>query len=385
MEPKKPRVVFTFVEAGMGHIMPMKAVSDAFEKKYGDRVEVIKTYFFQDPGNPDLKWVEEELIREVKNHNKNRFNGFYQFLLMRIFRTRLSMKFLHQVRYKRGYKPAMEYLKDLDADLIFNTHFSPLFYACELREKGLINSKIITFCPDPIVGLQWDNRGDLMLCSGAKGVKKAQRLGRFKRGKIMEVPFLIRKEIEQYNKGKSYYRRELGIPEDNFTILLADGAYGAGKLRETVYELLKSKLNLTLVAVCGKNQALYEEFQAITPPQNIVFKPYGFTDKMLMFSAACDLFIGKAGASNLAEPAYFGAPLIVTFCATPIERWICDHYIDKGCAIKTKSVKKAVAIAEAFAQNPALMEPYSKAAKAQSRSDGPDIIADLIYEQLNKK
>jgi UDP-N-acetylglucosamine:LPS N-acetylglucosamine transferase len=381
---RKPRIVFTFVEAGLGHIMPMRAVSDAFEKKYGDRVEVIKTYFFQDAKNPDLKWVEDELIREVKKHNKNRFNGFYQFLLMSIFRTRLSMKYLHEVRYKRGFKPAMDYLKSLDADLIFNTHFSPLYYACELRSKGLIKSKIITFCPDPIVGLQWDNRGDLMLCSGANCVKKAQSLGRFKPDKIQEVPFLIRKEIEEYNKGKNFYRRELGIPEDNFTILLADGAYGAGKLRETVYELLKSKLKLTIIAVCGKNQALYEEFKALTPPDNIVFRPYGFTDKMLMFSAACDLFIGKAGASNLAEPAYFGSPLIVTFCATPIERWICDHYVKKGCAIKLRSVKKAVALAEAFAQNPALMEPYSQAAKAQSQSDGPDIIADLIYEQLNK-
>ncbi|HEY8424082.1 MAG TPA: glycosyltransferase [Clostridia bacterium] len=381
---RKPRVVFPFVEAGMGHIMPMKAVSDAFEKKYGDRVEVIKTYFFQDPDNPDLKYVEDELIREVKKHNKNRLNGIIQFLLLRLFGTKISMKFLHQVRYKRGFKPAMEYLKSLDADLIFNTHFSTLYYACELREKGLIHSKIITFCPDPIVGLQWDNRCDLMLLSGSNGVKKAARFKRFKPEQVKEVPFLIRKEIEQYNKGKQYYRQELGIPQDNFTILLADGAYGAGKLRESVYELLKSKLNLTIIAVCGKNQALYEEFQKITPPRNIVFKPYGFTDKMLMFAAACDLFMGKAGASNLAEPAYFGVPAIVTFCATPIERWICNHYIQKGCAIRVRNVKKAVKLAESFAQNPELMKPYIQAAKAQSRSDGADIIADIIYEQLYK-
>lgn len=383
-ENKRPRVVFPFVEAGMGHIMPMRAVSDAFEKKYGDRVEVIKTYFFQDTNNPDMKYVEDELIKEVKRHNKNRLNGFYQFLLMSIFRTRISMKFLHQVRYKRGFKPSMEYLKSLDADLIFNTHFSTLHYACELRAKGQSNAKIITFCPDPIVGLQWDNRCDLMLLSGSNGVKKAQRFGRFKPEQIQEVPFLIRKEIEEYNKGKQYYRKELDIPQDNFTILLADGAYGAGKLKDTVYELLKSKLNLTIIAVCGKNEELYQEFQKITPPDNIVFRPYGFTDKMLMFSAACDLFIGKAGASNLAEPAYFGVPTIVTFCATPIEKWICDHYRRNGCAIKVNSVKKAVALAESFAQNPELMEPYIQAAKAQSRSDGADVIADLIFEQLYK-
>lgn len=47
---KKPKVLFPFVEAGLGHIMPMTAVVDVFEKKYGDRVEVIRTNFFQDTG-----------------------------------------------------------------------------------------------------------------------------------------------------------------------------------------------------------------------------------------------------------------------------------------------------------------------------------------------
>ena len=36
----KPKVVFTFTEAGMGHIMPLKNIADSFESKYGDKVKV---------------------------------------------------------------------------------------------------------------------------------------------------------------------------------------------------------------------------------------------------------------------------------------------------------------------------------------------------------
>ena len=43
---KKYKVLFPFVEAGFGHIMPLKSVSDAFEQKYGDKVEILKPYFF---------------------------------------------------------------------------------------------------------------------------------------------------------------------------------------------------------------------------------------------------------------------------------------------------------------------------------------------------
>ena len=35
---KKPRIVFAFTEAGLGHIMPLKSIADAVEKKYGDKV-----------------------------------------------------------------------------------------------------------------------------------------------------------------------------------------------------------------------------------------------------------------------------------------------------------------------------------------------------------
>lgn len=31
----KPKVVFAFVEAGMGHIVPERSIADAFEEKYG--------------------------------------------------------------------------------------------------------------------------------------------------------------------------------------------------------------------------------------------------------------------------------------------------------------------------------------------------------------
>ena len=39
---RKIRVLFPEVEAGLGHIMPMRAVAEIFEKKYGDKVDVVK-------------------------------------------------------------------------------------------------------------------------------------------------------------------------------------------------------------------------------------------------------------------------------------------------------------------------------------------------------
>jgi processive 1,2-diacylglycerol beta-glucosyltransferase len=383
---KRYRVVFPFVEAGLGHIMPLKAVADAFEKKYGGEVEVIRTDFFKDKNNAEQIEVEKEFVKEVKLHNKNRLRGFVQFLLMRIFGSRLSLKYLMEKRYKKGFLPSLEYIKELDADLIFNTHFSTLYYSCEARKKGLSKAVIMAYCPDPIIGRQWDNRADFIGVSSNAGIKKAVSAFRFDKNQLGYAPFLIRDNVKTMQYGRSYYKKELGLQTDKFTVLLSDGAYGAAKLKQMVYWLSKSEKQMTVIAVCGKNKELYKELKQLKPCSNITLIIYGFTDNMLELSAACDVFAGKAGASSLAEPSYFGAPSIVTFCATPIEKWICRHYVRHvGCAVKAGSVKKAVKLIEKWADNPSLMDRYIKASAAEHRADGPEILADKIWEYLSKE
>lgn len=381
----KPTIVFPFVEAGLGHIMPMSAVSTEFEKKYGDKCNIVKTSFFKDTDNEDLKYLNEELIREVKKHNKNRIHGFMQFLLMSIFGSRMSLKYLMETHYKRALKPSLEYMESLKPDLVFNTHFSTLYYSCKLVQEGKLDTKVVSYCPDPHIGRQWDRRCDNIFVSSVHGKDDALKDG-FKNEQLGVVPFLIRKEIETYDKGKAFYRNEIGAPEDNFTVLLADGAYGAGKLRDTVIELLKSKHKMTIIAVCGRNEALYQEFLTFDVPENICFKPYGFTDKMLTLSACCDLFIGKAGASNLAEPCYFGAPQIINFCATPIEDWIAAYYLKElKSAIFISKPKKIAAKVEEWMDDPSLMKVYSDATAPGKDVSGAVQLADQLWEILQEQ
>ena len=67
---KKPRVVFAFTEAGLGHIMPLKSIVDTFEKKYGDKVEIVRSNFFTETNKAPLIKYEKFLINEVKKQNK---------------------------------------------------------------------------------------------------------------------------------------------------------------------------------------------------------------------------------------------------------------------------------------------------------------------------
>ena len=43
----------------------------AFEKKYGDKVEIVRSNFFTESNEPSLIKYEKFLINEVKKHNKS--------------------------------------------------------------------------------------------------------------------------------------------------------------------------------------------------------------------------------------------------------------------------------------------------------------------------
>lgn len=381
----RKRVIFPFVEAGMGHIMPMRAVLTAFRQKYGDKVEIIETKFFHDQDNKEAIKIEQDFIKQVKFHNRFRGLGRLQFFLMGLFGQKISLNFLHKRRYKIGYKSSLEYIKSLNADVIFNTHFSTLYYANEAKEQGLTKAKVVCYCPDPVLGLQWDKRFDLMVLSSHKGIDKALNTKTFKGTNIKYAPFMIRPEIKDYTKPKVEYKKELDL-KDEFTILLCDGAYGAGKMNRVLKELLKSKLTMNILVVCGKNEKLYQKPSKFVAPENIHLKVYGFTDKMLLLAAASDLFIGKSGASNLAEASYFENPLLVTSMATNIEVWIADYYINEiKNAKKVFNVKKVRELVESFIKNRKLMEPMTIAAKKTKDTSGPEKIADMIYELVLKK
>ena len=45
---KKKKVVVTFCEAGQGHIVTAQSIAESLEKKYGDKVDVVRDYIFRD-------------------------------------------------------------------------------------------------------------------------------------------------------------------------------------------------------------------------------------------------------------------------------------------------------------------------------------------------
>ena len=145
-------------------------------------------------------------------------------------------------------------------------------------------------------------------------------------------------------------------------------------------------MNITVVPICGKNVKLYEKLKAVTPSPSVDFRVLGFTDRILEYLGAADLFMGKSGASSVAEPCFFGVPEIITSYGTQMEQHNAHYYIDHvGNALAIFNPKKAAEKVRFFYDNPQELEKLAEKARAHHDNYGAEQTADIMWELLKKK
>ena len=298
--------------------------------------------------------------------------------------TRISSWATMRKWIRGAYKAGVKHMGELKPDLVFSTHWATNYYASHLENRPLT----IMYCPDAHVNTLFRYKSDLVLTSMSTGYERALRRhsGRFNEDNLKLVPFLIRDEAFSVPRDKTVNRRKLGFDENKFTVVLAEGGYGIGKMQKICEKAIERDLPVTLVPVCGKNDELFAYLSGLKSKGNLNFRPQGFVKDIFTILASADLFCGKSGASMMAEPCFFGVPIIITKYATKIERLIGEYYTDAvGSAIKEFDPDKVVDLIGKFAVNPGLLQPYRDAADAQRGNYGPEKTARIIFDLLKTK
>ena len=382
---QKPRVLFPYVEAGKGHIVPTHTVCEVFKRKYGDKVEVVESHFFTETGNADMQKTEKLFKRAVQNQNRSPIlsilckignslagNAFALYVLLSL-----------SISGRKTNPLAVKHIEELDANVVYATHWSIPYYINQIKGP---HPYTISFCPDVLANGAFDVDSNNFLISNSIGYKKALRYRMYAGGNITQVPFPIRPETESYRaKGKREELREgLGIPADEFVVTLCDGGYGMARLEKTVKHLLKIQAPMTIIALCGMNEELNKKLQSLKVPENLKLISVGFTDKVLEYICVADLFVGKSGANSMAEPAALGVPIIVTKCITYVERSIKNFYVHtlKG-GIYIPCSRMAAKKIVFFSQNREELSKYRQNLISNPiASYDAEATADLIWQRV---
>lgn len=383
----KYRVLVTYVEAGMGHIISAEAVANALEKYYPDEVEVIRCNIFTDTNDKLLVKYQQFLIDEVKKSNKHPFHMFYLKLLrMRLFPRLSSLIFAHATIFLKEKKKVIAIMKGFDPDMVFNTHFVPLHFAIEAQRKHYGGHFLTAvYNPDPNVHGWWDRRGDLSVFNNQGAYVEAIKAG-FKPENCLLSRFVLRERVRLTPKDKVALRRKHYLPENQFTITLASSAYAGGQLKSFADRILQINRRFTLLIIAGSNDAVYEELNArVGQCGQVDLRVFRFVPDAHELYGASDIFITKAGPNAILDSVYMDTPVMTNFCASIIEQVTKAYYVDEHhTGVHIADPDEAAEFLLRCMDNPSILEPYVENCRAFIRDHvgGEKEIADAIVRKL---
>lgn len=387
---EKPRVLITYVESGMGHIVSAKAICDALYNGYGNNIDIIEKHILRDSEKTILKNFEIYLTNEVKRHSILPGYCALQLSSMHIFGAKNTLNFVHSTIFNKITNALIDEYRKIDPNVIVCTHYFTLHVAVRYRDKYAKNTIVINYCPDNNVHGWWDNRADRFYTNNPLATKDARK-NRFKDDQLVEVFYPTRDSVTNVNESQSYYRAKFGIPQNDFAIVISNGLYAGKKTKKICNELIKCNLPITICVLAGHDEEIKEYFDNLIgkTKDNITIKTFGYMENAPELYAACDLFITKGGPNAILDSVMVGTPILVDFCASPIEQKTTDLFVrEKNCGFYIKGIKKIRQKVEELIQNPSLISPLKENMKFfdKNKNGAVDIandIMNLVYSKFD--
>ena len=384
---KKPHIFISYTNTGSGHSTPALAIAQRIEELHPNKYQITTSNFFEDAGEIKFnRYIENSWNFLLKNPKITQI----------IIITGRLLYFLTPY-YMRVFKPkarhnSMDYIKTMNPDIIFTTHFFTQTMAIDARQKFSMDYPLIALNPDTFETFpQWDRRGESFLVCSELAKKSAIQYGH-KESTIKIVPQALRKEFYAVEKNDpKELRKQYNLRPDVFTILMSDGGQGIGKMYQSIRSLLKMDIPLNIIAVCGKNEKLCKKLlklqqKTIAKNSPIQFLIMGFADSMTPFMQMSDLFIGKSGPATMVECLKTDLPVLVVFSANSAERKTANFFIEKQVALSCMRSYLLPKKLEQIINNPHILNNIkSKLKNLDFFQDGSTIIAEIIVDTLDKK
>jgi hypothetical protein len=180
-------------------------------------------------------------------------------------------------------------------------------------------------------------------------------------------------------------RRELGLAEEPTTVLISMGGVGGSSMETLVKGLEKIGQDLQIVAICGRNEALFKRLNG-RPKGRHRLVPVGFTQDLHRYLRAADLMAGKPGPASLFEAVAAATPLILDAAAAmPQEAPNAALAEQKGLALAVGKRRDLPAAVVRLAGDPQARASMEAAQRAYPLSDASKILVSALVEAAARR
>jgi 1,2-diacylglycerol 3-beta-galactosyltransferase len=267
-------------------------------------------------------------------------------------------------------------LKEKKPDILVSVH--PLVNHLSIKAAKKIghNVPFITVGMDPVdLHKSWislDTDVMVVATEEAKKICLAQGLPESKI-KVLGIPIDPRFSGTQ---DKQKIRQEMGLKKDLYTVLVMGGGEGAGNIFDIVSELNRSALDMQLIVICGRNEALKNKLTGMNLrfPSNII----GFTNEVPSVMSASDIIITKGGPGAIFEAMAKDLPMIITSWLPGQEEGNITYVLSHRIGKVSKDPKNIVPMIEEIRADNSIKENIRKFKKPQAVFDIARLILDML-------
>lgn len=201
------------------------------------------------------------------------------------------------------------------------------------------------------------------------------------RNKLISSGIPVRQAF--YSKlDKQAAKDSLLLSQYDFVALFMGGSMGCGPMQKIASQLLpRMPKNSLLVAICGKNERLYEAMSEIKNPG---LRVLGYCDQIPAYMDAADMIITKPGGLSATEAANKHLPMVFINAVGGCESRNFDFFLKHGFAMGDENPERVVKIAQSLAENASQRAILSDALEKSFRCNSAVYIADVLMKAGQK-
>lgn len=168
----------------------------------------------------------------------------------------------------------------------------------------------------PVVVVTYDRtpgRSSAAAARWAAAVAAAYEGSPLPRAEVTGAP--VRRVIRAVDRvaGRRAARAALGLPDDRFVVAVVGGSLGSGVLNDAItayVEAHRSDRGLAVHHVAGERFAL-DVGPGLDGSAGALHQVVGYQERIDLLYAACDVLVGRGGATTVAEVAVTGTPAVL--------------------------------------------------------------------------
>ena len=374
------KILIVYATAGIGHKKAAIAVKKALDETNPKDIEVTLIDSL-DYTNDFFKWSYLQAYLTMVNKLPTFWGISYH--LTDNFYINLIVSKIRRMNNWMNSKKLIEYLKKTEPDVIISTHFFASEVIADLKEDGVIKSRLITVVTDYRLHSWWIGEGTDVYVVASEEAKLD--LLKWKvdpaRIKVMGIPVepVFSKKLDR----QSIFDKA-GLKDGVFTVLVIGGGFGVGPI-EAIVKSIGGMAGIQIVVVCGHNEELVKKIEALKSEFPAAIKVLGFIDNVYEYMEIANILISKSGGITVSESLAKDLPMIVIAPIIGQETRNADFMVKNKAAFRINDTSELKATIEPLLKDPKSMDSMKKAIDLIKKPMACYDVAKLAMDMINGK